>query len=640
MTASFLARLTDSINGVWTDRPRRTGLVLTVSSAGLLMLAAVLATVLTFRVDEATDWVEHTYKVRGLAGQAEQNLQNAEIALRDHILSPTSDSLLAYRDAWPPLYDSLEEARRLARDNPRQVERIDEIDRLIEAYQGLFDRAATRTNSEPATVVASLSRGEGEALRKQIRNLFAGFDADEATLLRARQSNAQKLETLLLGLTLLSLGLAMIASTAVVATSWSYIQELRAQSDALKAEAASRQEAESRLLQTQKLELIGQLTAGVAHDFNNLLTIVIGNLDTVRRRIDSGTAADLSLLARPVETAAEGARRAAALTQKLLAFARQQTLAPTRLDINRAVANMSDVLIRTVGESIKIETVLAAGLWPAFADPSHLDNAIVNLVVNARDAMPDGGRVTIETANASLDEAYVAQFGDVAPGQYVLLSVSDTGPGIPPEVLARVFERFFTTKDVGKGTGLGLATIHGFVKQSKGHIRIYSEPGQGATVKIYLPRLTDASLVAAAPEIREPSEDGAPNAQTGEVVLLVEDDDGVREFARTALESLGFRVIAGSDGVEGLALLRQAERVDVLFTDVVLPGEMNGRKLADEALRLKPRLAVLFTTGYMRNAIVHDGRLDPDVQLISKPYTRGLLARSLRRILDETRRKS
>ncbi len=301
---------------------------------------------------------------------------------------------------------------------------------------------------------------------------------------------------------------------------------------------------------------------------------------------------------------------------------------------------MSDVLIRTVGESIKIETVLAAGLWPAYADPSHLDNAIVNLVVNARDAMPDGGRVTIETANASLDEAYVAQFGDVAPGQYVLVSVSDTGPGIPPEVLARVFEPFFTTKDVGKGTGLGLATIHGFVKQSKGHIRIYSEPGQGATVKIYLPRLTDAPLVTAAPEIREPSEDGAPNAETGEVVLLVEDDDGVRDFARTALESLGYRVIAGSDGVEGLALLRQAERVDVLFTDVVLPGGMNGRKLADEALRLKPRLAILFTTGYTRNAIVHDGRLDPDVQLISKPYTRGLLARSLRRILDETRRKS
>ena len=262
--------------------------------------------------------------------------------------------------------------------------------------------------------------------------------------------------------------------------------------------------------------------------------------------------------------------------------------------------------------------MLAAGLWPAFADPSHLDNAIVNLVVNARDAMPDGGRITIETANAWLDEAYAAQFGDVAPGQYVLLTVSDTGPGIPADVLPRVFEPFFTTKDVGKGTGLGLATIHGFVKQSKGHIRIYSEAGQGTAVKIYLPR-ADPSWVATAPEIQEPSEEGAPTAQTGEVVLLVEDDDGVRDFARTALDSLGYKVLSGIDGDEGLALLRKAERVDVLFTDVVLPGGMNGRKLAGEALQLRPNLAVLFTTGYTRNAIVHHGRLDPDVHLISKP---------------------
>ncbi len=639
MTASFLARLTDSINGLWTDRPRRTGLILTLSSAGLLVFAAVLATVMTFRLDEATDWVEHTYKARGLAGQAIQSVQDAEIALRDYVVSPTSDSLAAYRGAWPPVFDRLAQARRFVSDNRPQVDRIEEIDRLVEVYKGLFDQAAM-AKSEPATVLALLSRREGQAPRERIRALFDDFDAQEARLLRARQAEAERLQAFLLGLMVFSLALAMIASTAVVTTSWSYIQELRAQSAALKAEAASREEAESRLLQTQKLELVGQLTAGIAHDFNNLLTIVIGNLDTVKRRIETGAAADFGLLARPVETATEGARRAAALTQKLLSFARQQPLAPTRLDINRAVANMSDVLIRTVGESIKIETVLAAGLWPAFADPSHLDNAIVNLVVNARDAMPDGGRVTIETANAWLDDAYAAQFGDVAPGQYVLLSVSDTGPGIPANVLARVFEPFFTTKDVGKGTGLGLATIHGFVKQSRGHIRIYSEPGQGTAVKIYLPRMADASWVATAPEIQEPSEEGAPTALTGEVVLLVEDDDGVRDFARTALESLGYKVLSGVDGDEGLALLQKAERVDVLFTDVVLPGGMNGRKLADEAVQLRPNIAVLFTTGYTRNAIVHNGRLDPEVQLISKPYTRGLLARSLRRILDETRRRS
>ena len=601
----------------------------------LLLLAAALATALTFRVDNATQWVEHSYQVRGLAGRALTDLQDAE--LRNTALNPSSDT----RNARRPLFDDLATLRRLVLDNPPEVDRVDQINTLAETYFAQFDHEATTQAAEPAKVADSSRRAKGPSRRsKRILDLFSVFDNSEAELLERAQSKADRLQALLLGLTLLSLVLSMIASTAVVVTSWSYIRELRAQSEALKAEAASRREAESRLLQTQKLELVGQLTAGIAHDFNNLLTIVIGNLDTAKRRIEQGTAADLSRIVRPLETAVDGARRAAGLTQKLLAFARQQPLSPTQLDLNKAVANMSDVLIRTVGKSVKIETVLAAGLWPAFADPGHVDNAIVNLVVNARDAMPDGGHITIETANAWLGDDYAAQFGDVAAGQYVLLSVTDTGLGIPPHVLPRVFEPFFTTKDVGKGTGLGLATIHGFVKQSKGHIRIYSEPGQGTTVKIYLPRMADAAVVATTPEIKELSDALAPGAEAGEVVLMVEDDEGVREFARSALEGLGYRVLAGRDGAEGLALLRDAERVDVLFTDVVLPGGVNGRRLADEAARLRPRLPVLYTTGYTRNAIVHDGRLDPDVQLISKPYTQGVLARSLRRIIDDSRREA
>ena len=538
------------------------------------------------------------------------------------------------------MLDDLAALRRLVLDNPPQVARVEAIERLVEAYFERFDREAATKPTEPAMVAATATEGEAQDSLNQIDELFGAFDAVEAALLSGRQSKADLLQALLLGLTLLSLVLATLASTAVAITSWSYIRQLRAQSDALQAEAASRRDAEFRLLQTQKLELVGQLTAGIAHDFNNLLTIVIGNLDTARRRIEQGHAADAGRLAKPVDTAAEGARRAAGLTQKLLAFARQQPLKPTQLDLNKAVANMSDVLTRTVGEAVKIETVLAAGLWPAFADPGHVDNAIVNLVVNARDAMPDGGHITIETANAWLSEHYVAQFGDVSPGQYVSLSVTDTGLGIPPDILPRVFEPFFTTKDVGKGTGLGLATIHGFVKQSKGHIRIYSEPGHGTTVKVYLPRMIDAVVVATTPEIQESSDAAAPASEAGEVVLMVEDDEGVRDFARSALESLGYKVLAARDGAEGLALLRDAERVDVLFTDVVLPGGVNGRRLADEAVRLRPRLPVLYTTGYTRNAIIHDGRLDPDVQLISKPYTQGVLARSLRRIIDESRRRA
>ena len=333
----------------------------------------------------------------------------------------------------------------------------------------------------------------------------------EAALLSGRQSKADLLQALLLGLTLLSLVLATLASTAVAITSWSYIRQLRAQSDALQAEAASRRDAESRLLQTQKLELVGQLTAGIAHDFNNLLTIVIGNLDTARRRIEQGHAADSGRLAKPVDTAAEGARRAAGLTQKLLAFARQQPLRrPTRSQQGgRKHVRRADPHGRRVGED---RNGARGGVWPAFADPGHVDNAIVNLVVNARDAMPDGGHITIETANAWLSEHYVAQFGDVSPANTCSVGHRHR-PRHTSGHPAAGLEPFFTTKDVGKGTGLGLATIHGFVKQSKGHIRIYSEPGQGTTVKVYLPRMTDAAVVATTPEIQELSDAAAPGVR-------------------------------------------------------------------------------------------------------------------------------
>jgi signal transduction histidine kinase len=638
MTARFLARLTGYFFDLWTDRRRRIGLILAACSVILMVLAAVLATTMALRVDNATEWVEHTYQVRALAGRAVIKLQDAEVQIRNPAAKSPGGAVPGSVDPRARFLTDITALRALVGDNPPQIERLAEIERLADATFGTPAPAASTQIPDPEAVLASIGEGDSATASGKIRDLFAAFDEAERTLLDARQARADNLQRLLLGLTLISLVFAAIASVAVVATSWSYIQDLRAQSAALQAEALSRREAETRLLQTQKIEMIGQLTAGIAHDFNNLLTIVLGNLDTVKRRIEQDGPSDLSRIARPVETALEGARRGATLTQKLLAFARQQPLAPAQLNLNKAVASMSDVLIRTVGESVKIETVLAAGLWPAFADPAHVDNAIVNLVVNARDAMPEGGRITLETANAELDPYYAAQFGDLAPGQYVLLSVSDTGAGIPRNILPRIFEPFFTTKDVGKGTGLGLAMIHGFVKQSKGHIRIYSEPGQGTTVKIYLPRATGAAApVFTAPEMREAPDSSPPLARPGEVVLLVEDDEGVRDFARDALEGLGYTVLAGRDGAEGIAILKETRKVDVLFTDVVLPGGVNGRKLADEAARLRPRLPVLFTTGYTRNAIVHDGRLDPDVRLISKPYTQNMLAWTLRRILDESR---
>jgi CheY-like chemotaxis protein len=332
--------------------------------------------------------------------------------------------------------------------------------------------------------------------------------------------------------------------------------------------------------------------------------------------------------------AMQAARNAAKLTHRLLAFARRQSLEPARLDCNRLVSGMSDLLRRTLGETVNLEIVLGGGLWPTFADPNQLESAMLNLAVNARHAMPDGGRLTIETTNAYLDEAYVRRFGDMQPGQYVQVSVADTGTGIAPEVLGRVFEPFFTTKDVEAGSGLGLAQVHGFVKQTGGHVRIYSEVGHGTTVKIYLPRLHGAEAVAAIPAPAAETVAPVSGARPGETILVVEDNDGVREYARSALEEFGYKIIEAVNAADALRLAQDGARIDLLFTDVVLPGGASGRQLSDSLLKQRPDLPVLFTTGYTRNAIVHHGRLDPDVQLLNKPYAQQDLVRKIRELLD------
>jgi CheY-like chemotaxis protein len=324
-----------------------------------------------------------------------------------------------------------------------------------------------------------------------------------------------------------------------------------------------------------------------------------------------------------------GAQRAASLTQRLLAFSRRQPLNPRPVDPNALVGSMSEMLHRTLGETISVEAVRGAGVWRVEVDPTGLEAAILNLAVNARDAMPDGGQLTIETANAYLDEAYVRTHSEVTPGQYVVLSISDTGTGMDEATVAQAFEPFFTTKPVGQGTGLGLSQVYGFVKQSGGHLKIYSEPGHGTTIKIYLPRLD-----------RTETEDGqdatqiAPEGSSNETVLVVEDDADVREQSVEALSELGYRVLQAADGPAALRLLRREAHVDLLFTDVVLPGGMTGAQVAQEARDIQPGLKVLFTTGYARNAIVHNGRLDPGVQLITKPYSFADLAAKIRDVLD------
>jgi PAS domain S-box-containing protein len=389
-------------------------------------------------------------------------------------------------------------------------------------------------------------------------------------------------------------------------------------------EVADRIKAEEALRQAQKMEAIGQLTGGVAHDFNNLLTVIMGGLDTIRRSKPD----DHSRIKRATDMALQGTQRAASLTGRLLAFSRRQPLEPKPLELNALVREMTELLHRTLGERIELEAVMASTLWPIEVDQNQLESAVLNLAVNARDAMPNGGKLTIETANTALDESYSARDTEVIPGQYVMLSVSDSGSGMSHQTLERAFEPFYTTKEVGRGTGLGLSMVYGFVKQSGGHVTLYSEEGQGTTVKLYFPRYK--GKLSAAEIDERPS---TPVASHEEVVLVVEDNDDVRSYSVTILRELGYKVLEAADAEKALQILEGTDRVDLLFTDVVLPGK-NGRVLADSAKLLRPTLRILFTTGYSRNAIVHHGRLDADVHLIGKPFTFDQLAARVRDIID------
>lgn len=398
----------------------------------------------------------------------------------------------------------------------------------------------------------------------------------------------------------------------------------------LEAQAEARKLAEDSLRQAQKMEVIGQLTGGVAHDFNNLLTLVLGGLDVIGRQLPAlGDSPAAARIARAREMAFQGAQRAATLTSRLLAFSRLQPLAPTVIDANRLVASVCELLRRTLSEAVALETVLADGLWRTHADENQLENALLNLALNARDAMPDGGRLTIETANRHLDEAYMASLAEpVSAGPYVLIAVSDTGTGMDRATLEHAIEPFFTTKGVGRGTGLGLSQVYGFVRQSSGHMRIQSEPGKGTSVNIYLPRHVGDDPRSEAPAPRPPG--GATGAET---ILVVEDDAALRSYTVESLRELGYRVLEAGNGAEALTVVDDTA-IDLLFTDVVMPGGLNGRQLADAAVERRPGLKVLFTSGYTRNAIVHQGRLDPGVHMIGKPFSFADLGAKVRALLD------
>ena len=425
-----------------------------------------------------------------------------------------------------------------------------------------------------------------------------------------------------------------VLGTAIDVTARKHIEaQLRELNETLErriAEAvAERGRAEEQLRQSQKMEAVGQLTGGLAHDFNNLLTGISGSLELLQTRISQGRLTEVD---RYVNAAQGASKRAAALTHRLLAFSRRQTLDPKPTDVNRLVSGLEELIRRTVGPAVHIEVVTAAGLWAAMVDPSQLENALLNLCINARDAMPDGGRITIETANKWLD-APAARERDLDPGQYLSLCVTDTGTGMTREVMDKAFDPFFTTKPLGQGTGLGLSMIYGFVRQSGGQVRIYSELGQGTTMCLYLPRHYGPSDEAES----TPDLSTAPRAEQGETVLIVDDEPTVRMLVTEVLEDLGYTAIEAADGPAGLKVLQSDVRIDLLVTDVGLPGGMNGRQVADAGRALRPELKVLFITGYAENAVLGHGHLEPGMQVLTKPFVMEVLASRIKELIASAR---
>ena len=603
--------------------------------AMVAVIAAVIALLSQLQKDREA-WVRHTLEVQGALSELSNSVYRTEALERGYLITGADNYVRFYGRERVNLPAQLAELGALIADSAQQKAAVASLRAAVQRKLAELDGAiALRRAGASDAALATVKEGPSWDRQIDVARIMDQMRATEGRLLAQRSREAQWLNLALLfavaGAGLLMMGFAglWVEQTRKAGRELeTAYRELSAINAELVSQIASRAAAESQVRQMQKMEAVGQLTGGIAHDFNNMLAVVIGNLNLIQRRM---ARAD-SRIGDPkipgfVDSALEGANRAATLTGRLLAFSRQQPLSPEPVEPNRLVSGMSDLLGRTLGETITVETVLGAGLWRTQADPTQLESALVNLAVNARDAMPAGGRLTIETANAYLDSDYAAAEG-AKPGQYIMVAVTDTGCGMTREVIDRALEPFFTTKPVGKGTGLGLSQVYGFVRQSGGHVKIYSEPGQGTTVKIYLPRLFAAEAPAEPPRV---AAGAAPGEQRK--VLLVEDDERVRAFAEEALRDLGYVVVSTESAAEALARIDQEPDVDLLLTDVVMP-DLNGRQLAEQILKLKPGLPVLYMTGFTRNAVVHNGMLDPGVNFMAKPFTVDQLAAKVREALE------
>ncbi len=608
-------------------------LVVTIALAAMLMIATFW---LGTEVQADNELAGHTLAVRNQIAQVATLVQDAESGQRGYLLTGTDIYLTLYDAAVAALPAVLNEIAAMVPDDPQQQEALIRLRLLV--TQKLREERSTIDEYKAGhaeTALAIVKTNYGRLTMIDIRRLLSAMETEENRRLSIRHDGAAT------SVILLEIGamIAFVLIGAVGAVVGRYTRRwflalsagsdrLAVANEALSEQVSRREQVECQFRQSQKMEAIGQLTGGIAHDFNNMLGVIIGSLDLMQRRIKKG---DFGI-ERFLEAALKAADRAAVLTDRMLAFARQQPLAPEPIDVNRMMANTSDLLRSTLGEQIRIETVSAAGLWITKADAYQLENAILNIAINARDAMPDGGKLTIETANACLDDAYCREHAEVEPGQFVMIAISDNGIGMKPQDVQRAFDPFFTTKPVGKGTGLGLSQVFGFVKQSRGHVKIYSEIGAGTTVKIYMPR-----LVGVVEEVKQAPLQPA-QAGDGEIILVVEDEPSMLRLTTDALRELGYKVLDNDTAAGALADLARVPEIKLLFTDVVMP-DVNGRELAEEASRLRPDLKVLFTTGYAPNAVVHDGTLDPGVNMLGKPFTIEQLSSKVREVLNECRRQ-
>ena len=595
-----------------------------LSAMILLAMFGTLAWVI-WEYQRTVDRVRHTVEVETKILSVLATVEGADASARGFLVTGDDSYLTYYSAATKTIEAEIGQLRQLTADNPEQQRNLTALQPAIEdRFAKLKGAIALRRTADFNTVQTNFRMGSGPEAMQPVRDLVSAMTEAEYKLHILRVANVERATVAGEIASLLAL---IITLGSMAAWIWNTRREARE----LILSIADREKNETQIRQMQKIEAVGQLTGGLAHDLNNMLAVIISGLSLAQKRLTAGDAN----VERFVTAAMDGATRAATLTSRLMAFSRQLPLAPERIDANRLVGGMSELMQRTLGETIRIETVLNAGLWPTNADAGQLENALLNLSINARDAMPGGGKLTIETSNIHFDAAYARQY-EMPKGDYILIAVTDTGAGMTPEVAAKAFDPFFTTKGVGKGTGLGLSQTFGFIKQSGGHIKIYSEVGHGTTIKMYLPRLYDVGPEQASRAAKEEAwPDLLPEERQGNsshLILVVEDDARVKEMTVSALRELGYTVIHANGANSALEKLDAHPGTALLFTDIVMP-EVNGRQLAAEALRRRPDIKVLYTTGFTRNAIVHSGRLDAGLNFIAKPFTLVQIAAKMTEVL-------